>query len=181
MMMRTWVILFCCLFAPLALTDAAYQLKEGDILNISVWGEENLQQVTRILPDGSISFPLVGNLKASGLSAPEVEAAISKGLAKFIPDVDVSVVVQEVEGNRVFVLGKVKAPGSYVMTSPLTVMQALSIAGGLDTFADEGAILILRQSPDGQSKLAVDYDEIISGKDLSTNHQLQAGDTILVP
>jgi polysaccharide export outer membrane protein len=180
-MIKLWAISFCFFLAPLTLADVAYTLKEGDILKISVWGEEKLQQVTRILPDGSISFPLVGNLKASGLSAPEVEAAISKGLAKFIPDVEVSVVVQATEGNRVFVLGKVKEPGAFVMTSPLTAMQALSIAGGLDTFADESDILILRQSSEGQSKLEVNYDEIISGENLSTNHQLQAGDTLLVP
>jgi polysaccharide export outer membrane protein len=160
---------------------SAYELKEGDTLRISVWGEDKLNQETRVLPDGSISFPLVGNIQAAGLSAPQVEKSIAEGISDFIAEPDVSVVVLFTEGNRIYVLGKVNGPGSFVMSSPLSVMQALSLAGGLTTFADENEILILRQSPEGQSQLSVRYNDILSGKNLSTNHQLEAGDTILVP
>jgi polysaccharide export outer membrane protein len=167
--------------ASFALADVAYQLKEGDVINISVWGEDTLNQETRVLPDGSISFPLVGNIVVSGLSAPEVEKAITGGLQEYVPDPDVSVVVTAAEGNRVFVLGKVQEPGAFVMTSPLTVMQALSLSGGLNTFADGNEIRILRGSGNGESQLEVRYGDIMSGKDLSSNHLLEAGDTILVP
>jgi polysaccharide export outer membrane protein len=151
-------------------------------MHISVWGEDTLNQETKVLPDGSISFPLVGNMRVIGLSASDVEEAITKGLQEYIPDPDVSVIVTSTEGNRIFVVGKVGQPGPIVMTAPLTVMEALSLSGGLNTFADENAILILRQSADGQEQqLKVRYNDIMSGKDLSTNHPLEAGDTILVP
>lgn len=164
-----------------AWAGSAYQLKEGDLINISVWGEENLRQESRVLPDGSVSFPLVGSIVVKGMSTAEVEAAIAKGVGEFIPDPEVSVVVSATEGNRVFILGKVGNPGAIVMTAPMNVMQALSLSGGLATFADENKILVLRGTAKGQSPLEVRYRDILSGKDLSTNHQLEAGDTILVP
>lgn len=161
--------------------DSGYRLKEGDAIRISVWGEDTLNQETRVLPDGNISFPLVGYIKISGLSAPEVEAAITRGLQEYIPEPDVSVVVTATDGNRVYVLGKVGQPGPIIMTTPLTVMEALSLSGGLGTFADENKIRILRRSSTGEEQLEVRYSDIMSGKDISTNHQLEAGDTILVP
>jgi polysaccharide export outer membrane protein len=161
--------------------DRGYRLKEGDAIHISVWGEDTLNQETRVLPDGNISFPLVGYMKISGLTAPEVEAVITEGLQEYIPDPDVSVVVTATDGNRVYVLGKVAQPGPIIMTTPLTVMEALSLSGGLGTFADENKIRILRRSSAGEEQLEVRYKDIMSGKDISTNHQLEAGDTILVP
>ena len=171
----------CLLGAPLALAEDAYQLKEGDVIHISVWGEETLNQQIRVLPDGNISFPLVGSIRVSGLSPSEVEGVITKGLHEYIPDPDVSVVVTATEGNRIFVLGKVVQSGPIFMTAPLTVMEALSLSGGLNTFADGNEIRILRQTEAGQEQLEVRYSDIMSGKDLSSNHQLKAGDTILVP
>lgn len=178
--------LFCILWflgASLAVAqaDAGYQLKEGDVIHISVWGEDTLNQEIRVLPDGSISFPLVGTLRVAGLSTPEVAEVITKSLQEYIPDPDVSVIVTATDGNRIFVLGKVGQPGPIVMTAPLTVMEALSLSGGLGTFADENDIRILRQSAAGEEQLEVRYNDIMSGKDLSSNHQLKAGDTILVP
>lgn len=164
-----------------ALTQSAYTLKEGDVLSISVWGEEALDREIKVLPDGSISFPLVGNISASGLTAPQIEERITEGIADFIPDASVSVVVTETLGNRIYVLGNVNNPGAFIMNSPLTVVQALSLAGGLSTFADENDILIVRETAEGRSQLPVLYNKILSGKDLSTNHLLVAGDTILVP
>jgi polysaccharide export outer membrane protein len=169
------------LLLPQALAQDAYMLQEGDVLSVSVWGEEELNREVKVLPDGSISFPLVGNIPASGTTAPELEKAVAAGISNFVPDASVSVVVVETLGNRVFLLGNVNEPGSYIMTSPLSVMQALSLAGGLGDFADENDILILRESPQGQTRLRVRYKDILSGKDLETNHQLQAGDTVMVP
>jgi polysaccharide export outer membrane protein len=180
-MKRTFLFIFGFFFTLSTWAGSAYQLNEGDTLHISVWGEERLRQETRILPDGSISFPLVGNIQVGGLTAPQVERAIAEGISDFIPEPDVSVLVLDTEGNRIYVLGKVANPGSFVMSSPLSVMQALSLAGGLTTFADENDILILRHSAAEQSQLEVHYNDILSGKNLSTNHELEAGDTILVP
>jgi polysaccharide export outer membrane protein len=167
--------------AAFVLAESAYQLKEGDVIQISVWGEDRLNQETLVLPDGSVSFPLVGNMKVGGLSAPEVESVISEALEEFIPGADVSVVVTSTAGNLIYILGKVKAPGTYVMAAPMSVIQALSLSGGLETFANESDILIVRNSGGAQSLLEVDYSDILSGKDISSNYQLEAGDTVMVP
>lgn len=159
----------------------AYLLKPGDSLHISVWGEEKLDRNALVLPDGSISFPLSGSVLVSGKSIADVENLLAERLKKFIPAPTVSIVVQATEGNRIYVLGNVKSPGTYIMSTPLSVVQALSIAGGLDTFADENDIRIIRDTVDGQEQLEVFYSEILSGKNLSSNHSLKAGDTILVP
>ena len=179
-----WTMTAGLLLSMLALpgySQSAYTLKEGDVLNISVWGESELDLEIKVLPDGSVSFPLVGTVPASGSSAADLEQAIAEGISKYIPDATVSVVVADTLGNRIYVLGNVSNPGSYIMSSPLSVVQALSLAGGLSTFADENDILILRNASEGQTRLSVRYNDIMSGKKLQTNHQLQAGDIILVP
>jgi len=180
--MAKWICLLASLLPALAWSaEAGYPLHEGDVIRISVWGEEALDQETRVLPDGSVSFPLVGTVRVAGLTAPEVEKTVVAALEDFIPDPHVTVIVTATDGNRVYVLGKVKNPGAVVMTAPMSVAQVLSLAGGLDKFADEDSISILRASAQGGAKLAVRYDDIISGKDLSTNQPLYAGDTLLVP
>ncbi|WP_078085471.1 polysaccharide biosynthesis/export family protein [Microbulbifer mangrovi] len=173
---------FFLVFLSISINAAPlYLLKPGDSLHISVWGEEKLDRNALVLPDGSVSFPLSGSLIVKGLSISEAEAVLADNLKQFIPSPTVSIVVEETAGNRIFVLGKVKSPGTYIMSSPLSVIQALSLAGGLDTFADENEIRILRDTGDGQEQLEVFYSDILSGKNLSSNHSLHAGDTILVP
>lgn len=162
-------------------TESAYRLKEGDTLKISVWGEDTLNQEITVLPDGSISFPLVGTVNVDSMTVPQVVKEISKRLTKYIPDPNVSVVVSATQGNRIYVLGKVKTPGSFVMAGPMTVIQVLSLGGGLDKFANTDKIRVIRNTKGSQKQLVVKYEDIMSGSDLSTNYLLQAGDTILVP
>lgn len=158
-----------------------YRLHEGDSVAVSVWREDALQKQVVVLPDGSITFPLVGRVDVAGLSTPEVEQRITTKLKAYIPDPVVTVVVATIDGNRAYVMGKVIHPGSLIISGPVTVLQAISIVGGFDKFADEGGIKVIRAKPGGQEVLPVDYSHIISGKDMSTNIQLQAGDTIVVP
>lgn len=174
---------FGVLAASLALAqeNAVYTLNEGDVIHISVWGEPNLNQETLVLPDGSLSFPLVGNLDVRGLSAADVEDTIAESLNDYLPDSEVAAVVISTQGNRIYVLGKVNIPGEIAMTGPLTLVQALSLSGGLATFADESEISILRNSNGTQERLEVKYKRILTGKDFSTNYLLRPGDTILVP
>lgn len=178
------VVSLACLFSS-AVTAAeksgAYQLRQGDNLMISVWREDALQKEVRILPDGSITFPLVGRVEVGGLSSPEVEQRIAEKLKEYIPEPIVTVVITGIDGNRAYVLGKVTRPGPMIMTVPMTVLQALSVAGGLDKFADEGAIKVIRNLSGNQEILPVNYKDLISGRNLKTNVLLQAGDTILVP
>jgi polysaccharide biosynthesis/export protein len=166
---------------PALAIDATYQLKAGDTLNISVWGEETLQKDTKVLPDGSITFPLAGRIDVAGATAAEVEKRITAKLTTYLPDPQVTVVVVATEGNRIFILGKVLTPGPVPLTGPMTVMQALSLTGGFDKFADLGSIKVLRNTKDGQIVLPIDYNALIKGQKLESNVVLNAGDTILVP
>lgn len=173
------------LFVGLAAAEentAAYQLHAGDSIFISVWKEEGLQREVRVLPDGSVTFPLAGRVEVAGASANEAAQRVSTKLKEYLPDPVVTVVVTGIEGNRVFVLGKVNKPGAMVLQGPTTVLQALSIAGGLDKFADEKGIKVIRDSGDGKSQvLPVEFRELSAGKSLTTNFRLLAGDTLLVP
>jgi polysaccharide export outer membrane protein len=177
---RVLVLLVFSLVTEITLAES-YLLREGDTLRVSVWGEERLDRELRVLPDGSISYPLVGSVSVAGLSVGDVEALITRRIGEYIPEPDVSVVVRESSGNRIFVLGKVANSGSFPLYAPLSVVQALALAGGLTTFADENDIQIVRQSGGEQTVLNVKYNKILSGRDLSTNYRLVAGDTILVP
>lgn len=158
-----------------------YKLHPGDSVSVSVWRQDTLQKQLIVLPDGSITFPLIGRVEVAGLSTPEIEQRIATKLKTYIPDPVVTVAVAGIDGNRAYVMGKVIHPGSLIISGPITVLQAISIVGGFDKFADEGGIKVIRAKPGGQEVLPVDYSHIISGKDMSTNIQLQAGDTIVVP
>lgn len=157
--------------------NSAYLLNPGDVVEISVWGDEKLKGEVHVLPDGSITFPLAGRIDVAGLDASAVEQKVAARLEKFISDPTVSVVVKNAAGNLLYVQGKVIKPGPVQMAGPTAVLQALSMSGGLDKFADEGAIKVVR----GQQILPVNYKDLISGRDMSTNIQLQAGDTLVVP
>lgn len=158
-----------------------YLLNAGDILDISVWNESNLQRSVVVLPDGSISFPLAGDLTAKGKSVTELEAELTKKLSKFLNEPDITVVVSKVSGNTIHILGKVSNPGSFIMNQQFTVMQALSLAGGLSPYAEENNITVLRTSGGSEKAISVHYADIKKGKDLSTNIKLQSGDVIVVP
>lgn len=158
-----------------------YQLRQGDTVLISVWREDALQKQVVVLPDGSITFPLIGRVEVAGLGTPEVERRITAKLKEYLPDPVVTVVIAGIDGNRAYVIGKVMHPGSLIISGPTTVLQAISLVGGFDKFADEGGIKVIRSKSDGQEIFPVHYKEIISGKNMSTNILLKAGDTIVVP
>ena len=172
------LVLFLQPFSLLHAGDTShYQIRQGDVLDVSVWGDETLVKVIRVLPDGRITFPLAGNLIVAGLSSSEVEAHLTTKLKTYLPDPEVTVIVQSTEGNKIYILGKVTSPGAIPLQGPLTVLQALSISGGFDRFADLDEIKILR----GKKILEIHYPDLIRGKNLDSNYVLQADDTILVP
>ena len=162
-------------------SNEAYKLNQGDVLQISVWGEESLQKEVRVLPDGSITFPLAGRVEVANATTPEIEKRITEKLKTYLPDPQVTVMISNIEGNRAYIIGKVLRPGAVLLTGPMTVMQAISLAGGLDRFADKDSIKVLRGSAGAQTVLLVNYDKLIKGQDLNSNVQLNTGDTILVP
>ncbi len=159
----------------------AYLLNPGDLLRISVWNEEALQQEVMVLPDGSISFPLVGIISVANRTPAQVQEELKEKLSRLIPDPEINLSVLAVEGNNIFIIGKVNTPGRLPLTRPTDVVQALSLAGGFTTYADTKKIKILRRNGEGQAVIKFDYSKIANGQALETNILLQSGDTIVVP
>lgn len=158
-----------------------YRVQPGDLLEISVWGETELNREVLVRPDGNISFPLVGEVEARGQPVAWIDAEISRRLERFIPAPEVTVAVRQVIGNSVFVVGKVNRPGQIVATRQLDVMQALGIAGGLTRFADGDEIKIVRRVDGVQQALPFRYSDIEKGENLELNILLQPGDLVVVP
>jgi|RhiMethySRZTD1v2_1073278.scaffolds.fasta_scaffold988060_2 polysaccharide export outer membrane protein len=188
----TWMALVLGL-APLAAasqdtqkqvaTDKAseYRLHAGDGLTISVWKELDLQRKVMIRPDGRFSFPLTGEIQAAGRTPDEVRIEIENSLKKLIPEAVVTVIVEEFNGNRVYVIGQVTKPGMYVMNPSLNVLQALSLAGGSTPFAKLDNISVIRGSGPAQKTLPFHYSQVVDGKALQQNITLESGDVVVVP
>ena len=174
-------VLLACVFSQAALAADRYLLNAGDVLDISVWNEDTLKKSVLILPDGTVSFPLAGELLAKGKSVSQLKKALKTNLTEFLADPVVTVVVASVSGNTVHILGKVQTPGSFVMSQNLNVMQALSLAGGLSPYAEENDIIVLRQQGAKQTVIRVRYADIKEGDDVSTNIKINSGDVIVIP
>jgi len=164
-----------------ALARGGYSLQPGDVLEISVWKEPDLQREVLVRPDGGISFPLVGNIKTKNNSVQGVNKEITARLAKYIPDPVVTVSLKQMLGNRVYVVGKVLKPGEFLVNRNIDVMQALSMAGGLNPFAAGDEIKILRRVGGVQKSIPFRYEGVVNGKDLAQNIVLKPGDVVVVP
>jgi polysaccharide biosynthesis/export protein len=159
-----------------------YRLGTGDVLEVTVWKENELSRLAVIRPDGYISFPLVGEVPAAGRTVKEVQQEIAAKIQDYIPDTFVAVMLHQLRATKIYVLGKVAQPGAFVMEGETRVMQALALAGGLTRFADKSHIYILRQEDGGDLvSLGFDYDDVARGRRLHLNIILQPGDTIVVP
>ena len=158
-----------------------YVLNPGDMVRVSVWREEELNREALIQPDGSLSFPLVGQVQAAGRTAAAVQADIKSRIDRYIPDAVVTVELLEAKGNKVYVIGEVANPGEYQLGRPITVVQAISLAGGFTPYARRSKVRVLRAGADPGQLLTFDYDDVADGTDLRSNIQLQAGDTVIVP
>jgi polysaccharide biosynthesis/export protein len=180
-----WLIISQLFLMSISVANAeaaqSYKLRQGDLIQVSVWGEDKLQKESLVLPDGNITYPLAGRVEVVGLTSTEVEKRIAEKLKAYLPDPQVSVVIVSITGNTAHVMGKVLKPGQVLMTGPMTVLDALSMAGGLDKFADRNNIKVLRKTPQGQKAISVHYDQLIRGQELESNITLNPGDTILVP
>ncbi len=183
--MKKPIIIFAVLLlfkaGSLFAQTAKYYLQPGDVLAVSVWKEVDLQQVVLVRPDGGISFPLVGDIQASGKTVEDVRQVITRKLTRLIPDVQVSVALQELNGNLIYVVGKVNRPGVFPFNQSVDVLQALGMAGGATAFAALNEIKILRRESGQLKSIAFRYSDMEKGKNLQQNIILQSGDTVLVP
>jgi polysaccharide export outer membrane protein len=165
-----------------ALASDVYHLNSGDKLEITVWQEESLKQEVVVLPDGTISFPLVGHVAAAGKTTEDLAKLLRERLSKLIPDSEINVRLLAAEGNLIYVSGEVAHPGKFVMQGPTDVMQALSMAGGLTPFAKKNSIIVLRREADGRTKsFPFEYGDLENGENIESNILLQSGDTIVAP
>jgi polysaccharide export outer membrane protein len=160
---------------------AGYKLQPGDILQVVVWKETDLQSEVLIRPDGGISFALAGDLPAAGLTTDQLRERLQERVRKLIPEAVVTVAVKAPNGNRVFVIGKVNRPGDFPLVRPTDVMQALSLAGGATPFASTNRIRVLHRDGTHQTSTSFHYGEVAKGRHLDQNVLLQSGDTVVVP
>jgi polysaccharide export outer membrane protein len=158
-----------------------YAIQPGDILSISVWREPELQAEVLVRPDGEISFPLAGEMMAAGQSIQQLREELTSRLSRYIPDIFVTVTIQEILGNKIYILGQVANPGAYVMNPRIDVTQALSMAGGTTAFASLDDIRILRRVDGRQLVLGFNFAEVSRGRRLEQNILLESGDVVLVP
>jgi len=163
------------------LNDKEYIIGHGDILSITVWKDEALAKRVTVLPDGRITFPLVGEITAAGKTVSQIRNELKKGLKRFVPDPILTVEVEQVNSMMIYIIGKVNHPGRFVLNTNINIMQALSMAGGLNAFAKKDSIKIFREKEIQTFIYDFNYDEVSEGSRLSQNIHLKRGDVIVVP
>ena len=165
-------------------SQSYYQINAGDVLSITVWNDPSFSaEQLLVRPDGFISAPVVGEIKAGGQTIDQLQKNLSESLSRYLKDEPTVVItVLATSGSQVFVLGKVNAPGAYPLTGNFDVTQAIAMARGLNSFASENKILVLRRDVRGvQQAIEFEYGKVRSGKDLSSNILLYSGDVVVVP
>jgi len=161
--------------------ERGYQIGPGDVLDVSVWKDETLTRSCVVRPDGFISFPLIGDVPASGKTIFELKSDMEGKLKRFVPGVVLSIDVKQINSLIIYVIGKVNNPGRFVMVVDVDVLQALATAGGLNVFAKGRKIKIFRHGNTETTIFPFDYDEVVDGKRLEQNIHLRRGDVVVVP
>jgi polysaccharide export outer membrane protein len=154
---------------------------ESDVLRISVWKEPDLSQTVVVSPDGSISLPLLKDVKVAGLTPVAIENLLAEKLKVYITSPQVTVTVQEIRSRKVYITGEITRPGTYPLLTPMTVLQIISEAGGFTPFARRNKIYLLRREGSNQKRYDFDYPKVVHGVNPEQNIMLRPGDTVVVP
>jgi polysaccharide biosynthesis/export protein len=162
-------------------TTGDYRIGVGDVLNIQVWKETDLTRSVPVRPDGKISFPLLDDLQAAGLTPLELKKVLTEKLKQYLSGPRVTVLVEEVNSYKVYVMGEVVLQGSLVLKTRTTLLQAISLAGGFTAYAKRDQIIVLRKNGKRDERIKLNYDRIVTGKNPEQNLVLEAGDTVVVP
>jgi polysaccharide export outer membrane protein len=165
--------------AQASLGEAEYKIGPQDVLQIDVWKEPEITRTIPVRPDGKISLPLLNDIQATGLTSLQLAANIRDALKKFLNNPQVTVTVSAINSRRIYINGEVGHPGATPLTPSMTVLQALSSAGGFTQFARIKNIYILRQEGDQQVRIPFNYKDVVAGK--KPDVPLKAGDVIVVP
>ena len=158
-----------------------YLLGPEDAIEISVWKEPDLTKQLVVRPDGKITYPLIGEVQASGRTVKQLQEEILKRLEKFVTDAHVTVILLKAQNYKIYVTGKVNKPGDFLTGKPVNVMQAISMAGGLTPFASPGSIMVLRTVAGKEMVYPFNYKEVSKGQFLEQNRTLLPGDVVVVP
>lgn len=158
-----------------------YLIGPEDVLSIVVWKNEALTRTIPVRPDGSISMPLLHDVKAAGLTPTQLRDSISKKLSEFIPSPEVSVIVTDVRSFKVSVMGEVSKPGRYELKSQTSVLDIVAAAGGFTAFSSRSKIVVLRTNGKKIDRIPFNYNRVISAGGEDENFYLQPNDIVLVP
>jgi polysaccharide export outer membrane protein len=162
--------------------DDNFLIGNDDVLAISVWKEPDISRSVPVRSDGKISLPLVGEIRAAGKTPLKLEGELISRLDKFITNPQVTVIVEVINSQKFNILGQVQKPGSYALTRPTSVLDAIALAGGFRDFAKQKDIYILRRDAHGnQARIPFNYKDVIKGKKPEQNVPLEPDDTLVVP
>jgi polysaccharide export outer membrane protein len=164
-----------------ATADPNYLIGAQDVLDVSVWKEPDVSRVVPVRPDGKISLPLLNDVQAAGLTPSQLAAQITDSLKKYVTTPQVTVIVTTINSQRVYILGEVTRPGAYPILPGMSVLQALSSAGGFTQYARVKSIFVRRFENGKEVKYPFNYKDVINGKKPEQEILLKAGDTIVVP
>lgn len=164
-----------------AVDDPVYLIGPEDVLYIDVWKEQEISRQVVVRPDGKISLPLLNDVTAAGLTPMALEQDLTVRFRKFLEDPQVTVIVNAINSQQVFILGEVNRMGRYPLSPNMTVLQALSMSGGFTQFANLGDIYILRKENGKQIRMPFNYKDVVRGHHNAENIVLKPGDTIVVP
>ena len=164
-----------------ATADPNYVIGAQDVLDINVWKEPDVSRTVPVRPDGKISLPLLNDVQAAGLTPAQLAAQITESLKKYVTSPQVTVIVTTINSQRVYILGEVTRPGAFPLITGMSVLQALSSAGGFTQFAKVKNIFVRRIENGKETKYPFNYKEVINGKKPEQDILLKAGDTIVVP
>lgn len=159
-----------------------YQIAPSDVLEITIYGEESLTRNQLVVrPDGKVSFPLIGDVAVGGMTTAQVKDVVEAKVRTYVPEAMAAVSVMQLGSLQYYVVGKVAKPGMYNVSKPLTVLQAIALAGGPVVFAKEDSISILRNHGKETIRLPFNYEDVKKGRNLEQNILLERGDVVVVP
>jgi len=173
----------CCLSGTsgAATERPSYLIGPNDILNVYVWKEPELTQDVTVMSDGRITFPLIGEIMAQGQTITALKETITEKLKDYVTAPEVTIILRESRSRLIYTIGKLNQPGPYPLEADMTVLQALSTAGGFAEWADTKNILIIRRTGKREKQIRFNYESFIAGKKVEQNIVLQPNDTIVVP
>ena len=161
--------------------EQGFRIGAGDVLEVSVWKDETLTRSCVVRPDGFISFPLVGDVSASGKTVAALKSELEGKLKRFVPEVTLFIDAKQINSLVIYVIGKVNTPGRVLLGVDVNILQALATAGGLNPFAKGRKIKIVRHGSSETTIFPFNYDEVVDGEHLEQNIHLKRGDVVVVP